>query len=179
MSQAVVFAETPRKEKILLEFVSANPTGPMNIVSARSAAYGDALANLLTSLGHTVKREFYVNDYGNQVYLLGVAVLLRIFESRGDSIQFQEEDSNDSVIDLVKKRILPKESYRGEYIKDIAMQCIEDKERTKFVLDCVSMEKWDEVINYLSRYAVEYNLSRQKEDLALFGVNFDLRNNFV
>lgn len=174
MFPSVVFAETPKKEKILLEFVSANPTGPMNIVSARSAAYGDALANLLTSLGHTVKREFYVNDYGNQVYLLGVAVLLRIFESKGEPIQFQEEESQDSVIDLVKKRILPKESYRGEYIKDIAIQCLEDASKTKFIFDSVSADKWDEVIDFLSRYAVEYNLSRQKEDLALFGVNFDL-----
>lgn len=73
-----------------------------------------------------------------------------------------------------KKRILPKESYRGEYIKDIAIQCLEDQTRTQFVFDSVAGEKWDEVIDFLSRYAVEYNLGRQKEDLALFGVNFDL-----
>ncbi|EMY69527.1 arginine--tRNA ligase [Leptospira vanthielii] len=174
MSPGVQFAESPKKEKILLEFVSANPTGPMNIVSARSAAYGDALANLLTSLGHSVKREFYVNDYGNQVYLLGVAVLLRIFETKGEAISFQEEESEESVIELIKKRILPKESYRGEYIKDIAIQCLEDQTSTKFVFDSVAKENWDEVIDFLSRYAVDYNLGRQKEDLALFGVNFDL-----
>ncbi|MBM9547708.1 arginine--tRNA ligase [Leptospira sp. 201903074] len=174
MSGGVQFAETSKKEKILLEFVSANPTGPMNIVSARSAAYGDALANLLTSLGHNVKREFYVNDYGNQVYLLGVAVLLRIFETKGDQISFQEEESEEPVIELIKKRILPKESYRGEYIKDIALLCLEDQTRTKHIFDSVAAEKWDEVIDFLSRYAVEYNLGRQKEDLALFGVNFDL-----
>lgn len=174
MSPSVQFAETFKKEKILLEFVSANPTGPMNIVSARSAAYGDALANLLTSLGHSVKREFYVNDYGNQVYLLGVAVLLRIFETKGEVIRFQEEESEESVIELIKKRILPKESYRGEYIKDIAIQCLEDQTRTQFVFDSVANENWDQVIDFLSRYAVEYNLGRQKEDLTLFGVNFDL-----
>ncbi|XDD52893.1 arginine--tRNA ligase [Leptospira sp. WS4.C2] len=174
MSPSVQFAETLKKEKILLEFVSANPTGPMNIVSARSAAYGDALANLLTSLGHSVKREFYVNDYGNQVYLLGVAVLLRIFETKGEVIRFQEEESEEPVIELIKKRILPKESYRGEYIKDIAIQCMEDQTRSQFVFDSVAKENWDEVIDFLSRYAVEYNLARQKEDLTLFGVNFDL-----
>ncbi|EMY61450.1 arginine--tRNA ligase [Leptospira terpstrae] len=174
MSPHVQFAETLNKEKILLEFVSANPTGPMNIVSARSAAYGDALANLLASLGHNVKREFYVNDYGNQVYLLGVAVLLRIFESKGETISFQEEESEESVIDLIKRRILPKESYRGDYIKDIALHCLEDQTRSSFVFDSVSNEKWDEVIDFLSRFAVEYNLAKQKEDLALFGVNFDL-----
>lgn len=174
MSPSVQFAETSKKEKILLEFVSANPTGPMNIVSARSAAYGDALANLLKSLGHSVKREFYVNDYGNQVYLLGVAVLLRIFETKGEVIRFQEEESEESVIELIKKRILPKESYRGEYIRDIAIQCLEDQTRSQFVFDSVAKENWDEVIDFLSRYAVEYNLGRQKEDLTLFGVNFDL-----
>ncbi|TGL99143.1 arginine--tRNA ligase [Leptospira jelokensis] len=174
MFPSVSFAHSENTENILLEFVSANPTGPMNIVSARSAAYGDALGNLLTSLGHTVKREFYVNDYGNQVYLLGVAVLLRIFEEKGETITFQEEESEDSVISLIEKRILPKESYRGEYIKDIAKELLKDNSKSKQVEDWILKKNWEELVPYLSKYAVDYNLSRQKEDLKLFGVQFDL-----
>lgn len=174
MEPVVSFAKTETTENVLLEFVSANPTGPMNIVSARSAAYGDALANLLLSLGHTVKREFYVNDYGNQVYLLGVAVLLRIFEEKGESISFQEEESDESVFSLIEKRILPKESYRGEYIKDIAKELLIDGTKRKQVEEWISKKNWEELVQFLSKYAVEYNLSRQKEDLKLFGVNFDL-----
>ncbi|TGL73199.1 arginine--tRNA ligase [Leptospira levettii] len=173
MSPAVSFAKAEVLETILLEFVSANPTGPMNIVSARSAAYGDALANLLLSLGHTVKREFYVNDYGNQVYLLGVAVLLRIFESKGDHISFQEEESDESIFTLIEKRVLPKESYRGEYIKDIANELLQDLVHSKQVGDWIQNKNWEDCIQFLSKYAVEYNLSRQKEDLNLFGVQFD------
>ncbi|MCW7463052.1 arginine--tRNA ligase [Leptospira limi] len=173
MSPVVSFAKTDNLETILLEFVSANPTGPMNIVSARSAAYGDALANLLLSLGHTVKREFYVNDYGNQVYLLGVAVLLRIFECKGDHITFQEEESDEAVFSLIEKRVLPKESYRGEYIKDIANELLKDSEHSKQVSDWIQNKNWEDCIQFLSKYAVEYNLSRQKEDLNLFGVQFD------
>lgn len=173
MSPMVTFAKTDEKQSILLEFVSANPTGPMNIVSARSAAYGDALANLLLSLGHTVKREFYVNDYGNQVYLLGVAVLLRIFEEKGEKISFQEDESEESVFTLIEKRILPKESYRGEYIRDIAKEVLSNKTKAIQVEEWIQNKNWDECIHDLSKYAVEYNLSRQKEDLKLFGVHFD------
>ncbi|TGM44597.1 arginine--tRNA ligase [Leptospira biflexa] len=173
MSPMVTFAKTDEKQSILLEFVSANPTGPMNIVSARSAAYGDALANLLLSLGHTVKREFYVNDYGNQVYLLGVAVLLRIFEEKGEKISFQEDESEESVFTLIEKRILPKESYRGEYIRDIAKEVLSNKTKSIQVEEWIQNKNWDECIHDLSKYAVEYNLSRQKEDLKLFGVHFD------
>ncbi|ABZ94535.1 Arginine--tRNA ligase [Leptospira biflexa serovar Patoc strain 'Patoc 1 (Ames)'] len=173
MSPMVTFAKTDEKQSILLEFVSANPTGPMNIVSARSAAYGDALANLLLSLGHTVKREFYVNDYGNQVYLLGVAVLLRIFEEKGEKISFQEDESKESVFTLIEKRILPKESYRGEYIRDIAKEVLSNKTKSIQVEEWIQNKNWDECIHDLSKYAVEYNLSRQKEDLKLFGVHFD------
>jgi arginyl-tRNA synthetase len=167
------FAETELKKKICLEFVSANPTGPMNIVSARSAAYGDALANLLTSLGHDVKREFYVNDFGNQVNLLGVAVLLRYLESTGQSISFQEEEDDRSIEDLIELRILPKESYRGEYIKDIAASYIQVAEKKSKLEKLILEKKWDQIIQDLSSFAIQFNLEKQKEDLSLFGVRFD------
>jgi arginyl-tRNA synthetase len=122
-----LFAQVDEKEKIIFEFVSANPTGPLNIVSARAAATGDTICNLLKTLGHTVHREFYVNDYGNQVFLLGVSCLSRLREHlTGVSLSFQEEGDTSSLETLLEKNILPGEGYRGEYIKEIAIQIYSD-----------------------------------------------------
>jgi len=66
-----------KPRRVNIEFVSANPTGPLNVVSARAAAVGDSIANLLEFTGDIVDREFYVNDYGNQIRLLGLSVLAR------------------------------------------------------------------------------------------------------
>lgn len=136
--------------KINLEFVSANPTGPLNIVSARAAAIGDTLANLFEADGYTVDREFYVNDYGNQFMLLGKSVAARIEELKGNSVEF------------------PDDGYHGEYIKDIA----------KYIIDNLS-EKYESLINeeekisFAAEKAVEYNVGSQKKDLEKFNVRFD------
>jgi len=86
-----------RPERILVEFVSANPTGPMHVGHARNAAYGDALARVLTLYGHQVVREFYVNDAGSQVRKLG------------ESIQA-----------LARGEEVPEGGYKGEYVKQLA-----------------------------------------------------------
>ena len=89
-------------EKVLLEFVSANPTGPLHVGSGRHAAYGAALANLLIATGHSVHREYYINDAGRQVDILGVSVWLRYLERLGEDVPF------------------PSNGYRGEYLTPIA-----------------------------------------------------------
>jgi len=86
-----------RGEKILVEFVSANPTGPMHVGHARNAAYGDALARLLALHGHEVMREFYVNDAGSQVGKLG-----------------------ESILALAQGRQVPEDGYKGEYVGELA-----------------------------------------------------------
>jgi len=134
--------------KYNLEFVSANPTGPMNVVSARAAALGDSIANLITANGDRVEREFYVNDYGNQVNLLGRSVHARILEQRGRPFDF------------------PEDGYQGEYIRDIATWIIENES------EVVEQEDNDEKIAELARLAVEYNVSGQKKDLGDFNVEF-------
>ncbi|HXB65312.1 MAG TPA: arginine--tRNA ligase [Solirubrobacteraceae bacterium] len=88
---------TERAEKILVEFVSANPTGPMHVGHARNAAYGDALARLLAMYGHEVTREFYVNDAGTQVAKLG-----------------------ESILALAAGRTVPEDGYKGDYVKELA-----------------------------------------------------------
>ncbi len=135
--------------KINIEFVSANPTGPLNIVSARAGAAGDTIANLLECCGDIVHREFYVNDFGNQVNLLGKSVLERIKEIRGENFNF------------------PEDGYHGEYIKDIAAFIIKTYPKE---MDAIKNE--DELIEFLSEKAVNYNVERQKSDLEYFNIKF-------
>ena len=134
---------------INIEFVSANPTGPMVIVSARAAALGDTIANLFEASGDNVEREFYVNDYGNQVNLLGKSVLSRIRELNGEPTEF------------------PEEGYHGEYIKDIAA-CISET----FAEEMKSISGENELVDFCAEKAVEYNVARQHEDLKEFNVTF-------
>lgn len=167
------FVKLDKSKKINLEFVSANPTGPLNIVSARACAYGDSLAKLLLTLGHSLDREFYVNDYGNQVNLLGVACILRTKEVLGESISFQEEEDGRSIYELIEANILPKESYRGEYIIDIVRSISTQATIWKEILTLIKNKSWDELISFYSLKAIESNLDGQKKDLQDFGVKFD------
>ena len=88
--------------KVLLEFVSANPTGSLSVAHARQAVVGDSLANILEFSGYKVKREYYLNDEGNQINILGSSVALRMKELDGETVEF------------------PPEYYQGKYIYDIA-----------------------------------------------------------
>ena len=88
--------------RILLEFVSANPTGPLHVGHGRHASYGATVGNLLETTGFPVSREYYVNDAGRQMDILGVSVWLRWLEAQGSSVPF------------------PAAGYRGDYIRDIA-----------------------------------------------------------
>ena len=91
-------------ERIHLEFVSANPTGPLHVGHARHAAFGDSLGRILEFAGHTVHREFYVNDYGRQIELFGQSVAARIDQGRG--------------VDTP----VPEDGYHGEYVVDLARE---------------------------------------------------------
>ncbi len=89
-------------ERIIIEFVSANPTGPLHVGHGRGAAFGAALGNLLEAAGYDVHREYYVNDAGRQMHILAASVLVRYLEHRGEAVAF------------------PANGYRGDYIHDIA-----------------------------------------------------------
>ncbi len=88
--------------RIMVEFVSANPTGPLHVGHGRGAAFGSALGNLLEAAGYHVHREYYVNDAGRQIHILTASVLVRYLEHRGEAVPF------------------PVNGYRGDYIHDIA-----------------------------------------------------------
>lgn len=93
--------------KVQVEFVSANPTGPLHIGHGRGAAVGDALSNILKAAGYQVSKEYYINDAGRQVLILGESVRLRMEELQGKAVEF------------------PQDFYKGEYIKEIAAEYLE------------------------------------------------------
>lgn len=100
-------------QRVLVEYVSANPTGPLHVGHGRHAAYGASLANLLRATGHDVQEEYYVNDAGRQMNILAVSVWLRHLQLNGIEVSF------------------PKNAYQGDYVIDIAKQ-IQTKLSEKF-----------------------------------------------
>ncbi|MEW6101661.1 MAG: arginine--tRNA ligase, partial [Candidatus Omnitrophota bacterium] len=126
-----------RSMPVLLEFVSANPTGPLSVAHARQAAVGDVLANILDFLGFKVKREYYLNDEGNQINILGESVRLRREELNGGKTEF------------------PENHYQGEYIFDIAREAgdrIKSEDLGEFsanyILEIIKKELDDFGINF-------------------------------
>lgn len=103
-----------KKESFLLEYISANPTGPLHIGHARGAIFGDTLARLARHLGFKFDTEYYINDAGNQIALLGLSVLLAAREELGESVAY------------------PEEYYKGEYIKDLAKLALSEFEASFF-----------------------------------------------
>ncbi|MDD3374617.1 MAG: arginine--tRNA ligase [Candidatus Omnitrophica bacterium] len=136
-------------QKIQIEFVSANPTGPLTVAHARQAAVGDVLGNILGFLGFEVKKEYYINDEGNQIKILGQSIRLRAREILGDTIEF------------------PEDHYQGSYIKDIANDFLRENQ----IKDIVGLEKKKE--KDFEEFGVIYLLDRIKNDLKDFGVQFD------
>jgi len=110
-----------QNKKVLIEFVSANPTGPLTVAHARSAAYGDSLARVLESQGYIVEREYYINDSGNQIKNLGISVHLKIKELKGKKVNY------------------PPNTYQGDYIGEIAKEAMDKKidNYGEFAADCI------------------------------------------
>ena len=141
-------------EQVMVEFVSANPTGPLHLGHARQAALGDALANLLTAQGWRVTREFYYNDAGVQIATLALSVQARAKELKGEVITF------------------PETGYRGEYIAEIARDYLAHAmiERDGHM---VAASGDIDDLNEIQRFAVAYLRNEQDRDLAALGVHFD------
>ncbi len=136
-------------KRILLEFVSANPTGPLHVGHGRGAALGQAIARLLKSVGFSVSREYYINDAGRQLQLLGRSVYARYREHWGKPSSF------------------PEDGYHGDYIKIVAESVAKTHGQT--LLDGSS----DKAETLCAQLASQMLLDRIKEDLATFGVEFE------
>ncbi len=137
------------KEHVNIEFVSANPTGPLHVGHGRGAVVGDALARLLSAAGHQVTREYYVNDHGNQVDILARSIHLRYQELFGREISF------------------PENAYPAAYVKDIAKK-MRDEFGDRF-LDADESE-W---LGLFRERGMEINLDGIKRDLAALDIHID------
>ncbi len=151
LAQGREYGRTPdlAGKKIQVEFVSANPVGPMNVVSARAGALGDALANLLRYAGAQVEREYYINDHGVQVTILGKSVEARCREMLGHQVEF------------------PADGYHGDYVYDLARD----------FLAAADGDFWtrpeDDRIEACREYALSRILAEQRADLEAYGVVYD------
>jgi arginyl-tRNA synthetase len=169
-----------RGKSVIVEFVSANPTGPLHVGHGRHAAYGASLANLLEAIGHRVHREYYINDAGRQMDILTASVWLRYLELCGENCAF------------------PSSGYRGEYLKPIAadlrasvglkLQCAASAVFAGVPPDAPAGDQDEHIDGVIARarallgesgfrqiceHALERMLAVIRADLAEFGVTFD------
>ena len=138
-----------KNEKVQVEFVSANPTGPLHVGHGRGAAVGDSVGNILNFAGFDVQKEFYINDSGRQIRTLGNSVRIRLQQIRGKEIKF------------------PEDCYQGDYIMDLAREILE-KEGAKLL-----QKDEEEAITHCAKFAAKKILKGIKQDLSDFGVTFD------
>ena len=146
------------REKIILEYISANPTGPFHIGHGRWAAMGSALANLLKFYGHDVYQEFYINDAGSQIQKLGRSLVIRVKQVFGLDVDFPEDE------------IERKNYYPGDYLVPVAKKFVQDK---KDELAAVGNDADKIDLQVYCDYAKDYEEKVQRNLLDKFRVNFD------
>jgi len=142
-------ADAGQGKKVQVEFVSANPTGPLHIGHARGAVVGDVIANILAMSGYAISREYYINDAGNQMNNLGKSVWYRCQELLGKSVEF------------------PDACYQGDYIRDIARELLKKEGDS-----CLAKDE-EQNIRFFTDYAAGIILEDIKKDLKNFGIVFD------
>ena len=140
-------SESPRR--VIIEFVSANPTGPLHVAHGRGAALGDAIATLLAWTGDAPHREFYVNDAGVQIDRLAESVDARLRQAAGEAAE------------------VPEGGYQGDYVKELAREAERD------LGDELAGATRDERLALLGSWAVERLKASQEDDLKAFGIVFD------
>ncbi|HOE17173.1 MAG TPA: arginine--tRNA ligase [Syntrophorhabdaceae bacterium] len=142
-----LFPATGKGKRVLIEFVSANPTGPLHIGHGRGAAVGDVLANILSRAGYAVTKEYYINDAGRQIRTLGRSTFLRWQELKGLQVSYE------------------KDLYQGEYVKDLAGEIIDRGIEVP--------RREEDAITLMSRFSGDAIMNGIINDLEDFGVRFD------
>ena len=137
-------------KRMQVEFVSANPTGPLVIVSARAAGVGASLVNILRKTGYEVEAEYYLNDAGSQVRKLGVSMMTRFRQRIGEDVEF------------------PEDGYPGQYLIDLAAEIPEDDGRAWLG------KGGDDAVRAFGDYTLDKMIAWIKSDLEGFGISFDV-----
>ena len=147
-----IYGSNKKNERYNIEFVSANPTGPMHVGHSRGAIFGDVLANLLIFNGNKVVKEYYINDYGNQIVNFTESVFYRLRE-----------------IKLNEKFPDKEDLYPGVYVRDIAQSILANHEK-------IDLSNFKDIFEMLSKESLKYSMSLIKADLKSLGITHD---NFV
>jgi len=143
-------SEAGKGRRVQVEFVSANPTGPLHIGHGRGAAVGDSLTRVLRATGHDVSTEYYINDAGRQMMILGKSVLARIRQIQGEDIE------------------LPEECYKGEYVKDIAKDLLAEHKKA------LAQKSEPEKAAFCQEFAMRFILAGIQKDLHDFRVEHEV-----
>lgn len=154
--------DTGKGEKVILEYVSANPTGPFHIGHGRWAAMGSALANIMKFSGYDVFQEFYVNDAGNQINKLGKSLYIRVMRELGSDMDFPQDEEE------------AKNYYTGDYLIDCAKKFVKEHKEICDKMIAENRKEADSATHeILKSFAKRDMHEKQKSLLEKFGTNFD------
>ncbi|MDA9719196.1 arginine--tRNA ligase [Betaproteobacteria bacterium] len=145
------WGDIKKNEKIIVEYVSANPTGPLHVGHARQAVLGDAISKILSRVGYEIVREFYYNDAGNQIDNLGLSVWARLNGYDDTHKEF------------------PPDGYRGDYINEIA----NDFKAVNNLNHITKFEKSEKLLGEIKEFSINFLREEQNADLGLLDVSFD------
>lgn len=137
---------TTQKHTFSVEYVSANPTGPLHLGHGRGGIIGDVLSNILQFIGHQVTREFYINDAGAQMHKLGNSLKIRCQQALGQAVS------------------LPEDAYHGTYLIDLATQCVSEN----------GSQVVEQPTSFFEDYGKTHLLAQQQETLKNYGIEFDV-----
>lgn len=147
--QGALFFKLPdniKRETYNIEFVSANPTGPLHLGHGRGGIIGDVLGNILTFIGHNVTKEFYINDAGSQIQKLGLSLKIRVEQQLGLAVE------------------LPQDAYHGEYLLILAQKCVKQ----------FGEQLREKDAGFFEHYAQEQLLHALKNTLKKYGIIYDV-----
>ena len=165
-------------ERVLVEYVSSNPTGPLHVGHGRGAAFGSVLSELLRIVGYKVDEEYYVNDHGRQMNILTISTWLRYLQQNGQELEFSKKGYQGEYVEQLAKELLKEESTKYN-LKENESDLLELLETQETEEDLDKLIKWgklflQENFEEIKEFSLRAIMSSIKEDLKLFGVNHNL-----
>ena len=165
-------------ERVLIEYVSSNPTGPLHVGHGRGAAFGSVLSQLLRIVGYKVDEEYYVNDQGRQMNILTISTWLRYLQQNGQELEFSKKGYQGEYVEQLAKELLKEESTKYN-LKENESDLLELLETQETEEDLDKLIEWgksflQENFEEIREFSLRAIMSSIKEDLKLFGVNHNL-----
>jgi len=184
------FIENDEPKNYIIEFVSANPTGPLNVVNARAGAIGDSIVRIGKFLRHNVISEYYVNDEGNQILSLGYSILWRlnyVFHFKVNNVYIENQVKNEPKILIIDNEEIELDVYKGDYVIEVAknLKDMVEKEIKNFKNSYKNKEEFlNEFNNFaykIGKLASDLIFNKQMEVLEKYGVIYDsiVRESFI